>query len=139
MFFVGFLALGNVSPTVIMFVWDGLVLTFLFVWMTGLVTELQRSESLSLTKFLHLPVSATGVFLINYLSSLFSITMLIFGPAMLALVPGTDTEPWADHAAAASAGVCHAIHGYRVDLSVSGLAGGVDGQSTASATPSSWS
>lgn len=88
MFFVGFFAFGKVSPTVILFVWDGMVLACLFTWMTGLVTELQRSESLSLTKFLHLPVSATGVFLINYLSSFFSVNLLIFGPAMLALALG---------------------------------------------------
>jgi ABC-2 type transport system permease protein len=88
MFFVGFLALANATPTVLMFVWDGLVVAYLFVWMMGLVTELQKSESLSLTKFLHLPVSATGVFLINYLSSLFSITLLIFAPAMFALALG---------------------------------------------------
>ncbi|CAN5592602.1 hypothetical protein BH10PLA2_BH10PLA2_20970 [soil metagenome] len=88
MFLVGWLALGTVSPTIILFVWDGMVVSCLFLWMMGLVTELQRSESLALTKFLHLPVSAKGVFLINYLSSFFSINMLIFAPAMTALVLG---------------------------------------------------
>ncbi len=88
MFLVGVFALAKVSPTTILFVWDGMVIGCLFLWLTGLITELQRSESLSLTKFLHLPVSATGVFLINYLSSFISVNLLIFGPAMFALALG---------------------------------------------------
>ena len=55
--------------------WDGIVLAFLFIWMIGLITELQRTEALSLDKFLHLPVSPIGAFLINYLSSLFSVSL----------------------------------------------------------------
>lgn len=88
LFLVGYFALATVTPTTILFVWDGMVIGCLFLWLTGLITELQRSESLSLTKFLHLPVSATGVFLINYLSSFISINLLIFGPAMFAFALG---------------------------------------------------
>jgi hypothetical protein len=88
LFLVGFFALAKVSATAILIVWDGMVIGCLFLWLTGLITELQRSESLSLTKFLHLPVSATGVFLINYLSSFFSVNLLIFVPAMFALALG---------------------------------------------------
>src|SRR5205823_9205573 len=51
-------------------------------------TDLQRSESLSLDKFLHLPVSPSGAFLINYVSSLFSITLVVFVPAMTGLALG---------------------------------------------------
>ena len=47
-----------------------LIVGFLFFWSIGLLTELQRTEPLSLSKFLHLPVSVNGAFLINYLSSL---------------------------------------------------------------------
>jgi hypothetical protein len=85
LFLVGIFVLADVSPAVLMYVWDGLAAAFLFMWATGLVTELQRSEVLSLDKFLHLPVSLKGAFLINYLSSLFSLTLLFFLPAMLAL------------------------------------------------------
>src|SRR5262249_785244 len=88
LFLAGWLALPGAPRVVLLFVWDGLVLAFLFSWATGLVAELQRSEVLSLEKFLHLPVSLTGAFLINYLSSLFSLTMLIFLPAMLGLALG---------------------------------------------------
>ena len=45
--------------------------------------ELQRAEVLSIDKFLHLPVSVKGVFLINYLSSLLSVNLGLFLSAML--------------------------------------------------------
>ena len=86
-----------------MYVWDGLVVGFLFSWAIGLLAELQRSEVLSLDKFLHLPVSLTGVFLINYLSSLFSLTLIIFVPAMVGLSLGLVIRPGAGDAAAVAA------------------------------------
>ena len=55
-------------PAVIMYVWDVMVVFFLITWGAGLIAELQRSEALSLEKFLHLPVSLGGVFVLNYLS-----------------------------------------------------------------------
>jgi hypothetical protein len=85
---VGLFALGDVSPLVLLLVWDGLIVVFLFFWCTGLLSELQRSEALSLNKFLHLPVSLTGAFLINYISSLFSVNLALFVPAMLGLALG---------------------------------------------------
>ena len=72
-------------PATLLYVWDGLVLAFVFFWTIGLMVELQRSEVLSLDKFLHLPVSLKSAFLINYLSSLFSVTLILFVPAMIAL------------------------------------------------------
>lgn len=84
-FLVGVLALPHAPPSVLMYIWDGLVVVFLFSWGIGLITELQRSEILSLEKFLHLPVSPSGAFVINYLSSLVSLTLLLFFPAMFAL------------------------------------------------------
>ncbi len=91
--FVGFLSLGlfaldDVAPSVLLYVWDGLVVVFLFAWCVGVLAELQRSESLSLDKFLHLPVSLAGAFLINYLSSLPSVTLLFFVPATVGLSLG---------------------------------------------------
>jgi hypothetical protein len=77
------------APSIYLYVWDGLVVAFLFTWTLGLLIELQRSEVLSLDKFLHLPVSLKGAFLINYVSSLFSLSMLAFLPAMLAFSLGT--------------------------------------------------
>jgi hypothetical protein len=85
---IGLFALDHVSPVVLLYVWDGLVFAFLFSWATGLLTDLQRSESLSLTKFLHLPVSLSSAFLINYVSSLASVSLLLFVPAMIGLCLG---------------------------------------------------
>jgi hypothetical protein len=84
-FLVGLFALPAAPSWVLLLVWDGLVIAFLFCWMIGLLTELQRSDALSLDKFMHLPVSLTGAFLINYLSSLVSVTLIVFLPGMVAL------------------------------------------------------
>jgi ABC-2 type transport system permease protein len=86
LFLVGWYALPEASPLVLLYVWDGLILAFLFFWAVGLLTDLQRSEILSLNKLLHLPVSPAGAFLINYLSSLVSLNTVLFVPAMLALI-----------------------------------------------------
>ena len=48
------------------------------------MAELQRSEPLTLSRFMHLPVSVRGAFLINYLSSFLSLSLIIFLPVMLA-------------------------------------------------------
>jgi hypothetical protein len=56
--------------------------------MTELLVELQRSELLSLDKFLHLPVSLTSAFLINYVGSISSAGALVFLPLMLGLATG---------------------------------------------------
>ena len=89
-FLLGLLLLSNprVPPAVLMLVWDGLVVAFLFGWSVGLLTELQRSEALSLNKFLHLPVSLRGAFLINYLGSLISVSLILFVPAMVGMALG---------------------------------------------------
>jgi hypothetical protein len=82
------LAEASLRPSILMWVWDGLVLAFLFCWTIGLMADLQRSDPLSLDKVLHLPVSPAGAFLTNYLSSFFSITLVIFLPAMFGLSLG---------------------------------------------------
>jgi hypothetical protein len=87
-FAVGFFALPGATPVVQLFMWDGIVIVFLFFWMIGLLTDLQRTEGLALDKVLHLPVSPTGAFLINYLSSLFSLTLIAFVPGMIGLILG---------------------------------------------------
>lgn len=88
LFLAGLFGLQEASPSAVLYVWDGLVVAFLFSWTIGLLTELQRSEALMLEKFLHLPVSPAGVFLLNYLSSLLSVNLLLFMPAMVGLTIG---------------------------------------------------
>ncbi|MHB8972842.1 MAG: hypothetical protein ACYC3X_17970 [Pirellulaceae bacterium] len=99
---VGVLLFPEIAPDPLLLFWDVLIVCFLFFWLLGLATDLQRSEALSLGKLMHLPVSLSGTFLLNYLNSLISITLIIFipttvglcvalvivkGPAMLVLFP----------------------------------------------------
>jgi hypothetical protein len=88
LFFVGLFLLPLAPPEALLLIWDGVVLVFLFAWCLGILTELQRSEALSLTKFLHLPVSLTSVFLINYLSSLVNLILIVFAAGLFGLVLG---------------------------------------------------
>ncbi|MFL5330701.1 MAG: hypothetical protein ACJ8C4_17505 [Gemmataceae bacterium] len=88
MFFVGMFAFKDATPSVYMYAWDGLVGAFSMFWVIGIVTELQRSEALSLDKFLHLPVSLKSAFFINYISSLMAFSLIVFVPAALGLTIG---------------------------------------------------
>jgi ABC-2 type transport system permease protein len=85
---VGLLAMPQASPMVRLLVWDGVVVFFLFWWLLGLMADVQRTEALALDKFLTLPVSISGAFLVNYVSSLFSLTLLMFLPGMVGLLLG---------------------------------------------------
>ncbi|HZZ78686.1 MAG TPA: hypothetical protein VFE62_09215 [Gemmataceae bacterium] len=87
-FFAGLFLLPTAQPIVVLLVWDGATLLFLLSWSVGLMTELQRSESLSLDKFLHLPVSLSAVFSLNYLTSLVCMTTIVWAPALLGLALG---------------------------------------------------
>ena len=87
-FSIGFFMLPSAPVKVIMYVWDGVVVGFLAAWLTGVMISLQRSEVLSLDKFLHLPVSPAGAFVLNYASSLLGGSTLVFGPFMLGLSLG---------------------------------------------------
>jgi len=82
---VGILTLREASPVAILIMWDVIVVAFLFFWMIGLVTELQRSDVLSFEKLLHLPISLSGAFVFNYVSSLFSFSLILFLPVMVGL------------------------------------------------------
>jgi hypothetical protein len=82
-FLLGQFAIPKAAPEHLLYAWDGVIVAFLFFWGIGLVTELQRSEPMALSKFLHLPVSVNGAFLINYLSSLCRLSLIVFVPVML--------------------------------------------------------
>lgn len=83
--FVGSTTFPEMAPTRLLYVWDGVMFGFVFFWGIGLVAELQRSESLALSKFLHLPVSIRGAFLINYISSLWRLSLIVFAPILFGL------------------------------------------------------
>lgn len=84
-FLLGVYAIPRATPTQLMYVADGVIAVFLFFWGIGVITELQRTEPLSLSKFMHLPVSINGAFLINYLSSLLRLSLIVFVPVLLGL------------------------------------------------------
>lgn len=90
--FIGFMlgryGLANATATTLLLSWDGVVGLFLIVWLTTLLADLQRADSLSLDKLLHLPVSPAGAFAINYLGSLCSPTLLIAGSGLAGLSLG---------------------------------------------------
>ncbi len=77
--------LGQASPTILMMVWFGVTVFFLFIWMIGLLTELQRSETIDLQKLMHLPVALGQMFTINYLVSHFTFSIVVIVPVMLGL------------------------------------------------------
>lgn len=85
---VGVLALGKVSPTVVMAVWLALTGAFLFIWMIGLISELQRSETIDIQRLMHLPVQLGQIFVINYAASHLSLSIVILVPAMIGLALG---------------------------------------------------
>jgi hypothetical protein len=87
-FLVGFLALRTGPSKAVMAVWDGAIVGFVFFWLAGLMSELQRSDTLSLDRFLYLPVSPAGAFLINYLGSSVSLSLVLMLPAMTGLAAG---------------------------------------------------
>ena len=128
-FMLGLYVIPKATPAQLMYAWDGVIVAFLFFWGIGLVTELQRTEPLSLSKFLHLPVSVNGAFLINYVSSLLRLSLIVFVPVMLGF---SLALVWTKGivAAAGLAGVGgFSADGDGADLSASGLAGLADEQS----------
>jgi ABC-2 type transport system permease protein len=84
----GIFGLREATPAVVMTVWFVVTVVFLFFWMIGLLTELQRSEAIDLQKLMHLPVALGQMFTVNYLVSHFSLSIILFVPLMLGLCAG---------------------------------------------------
>jgi len=85
---IGVFALKSASATELMFIWDGLVFGVLLFSMIAVLTELQRSESVDLTRLLHLPIGLKHVFVFNYLASLVSFGTVLALATMFGLVTG---------------------------------------------------
>jgi ABC-2 type transport system permease protein len=84
----GFFPMAKFSPEMLLGFWDAIILAFLFFWMIGLVSEIQRSESIDISKMLHLPISLNEIFVVNYLVSHLTLSIILFLPAMLGLSLG---------------------------------------------------
>ncbi|MGD1089569.1 MAG: hypothetical protein ABR955_12735 [Verrucomicrobiota bacterium] len=82
------LGLGQASPAMIMGIWLGVTVVFLFFWMIGLLIELQRSETIDLQRLMHLPVALGQLFVVNYLASHLVLSIIIMVPAMTGLAMG---------------------------------------------------
>ncbi|HSW01762.1 MAG TPA: hypothetical protein VLI39_16455 [Sedimentisphaerales bacterium] len=68
--------------------YDVLAVLFLVFWGIGIISTIQRSESIDIGKLLHLPISLKGVFLVNYIASHVTLSIVVFLPAMLGLAVG---------------------------------------------------
>src|SRR5262249_52001588 len=85
---VGLFAFRIAPPVVRLWVWDALIAAFLMAWMIALVTDLQRTDTIALDKFLRLRVSTVGAFLVNYLSTSSSLSLILLVPGMVGLILG---------------------------------------------------
>lgn len=85
---VGALALKSVTVESMMLVWDGVTLGVLFFSLMGVLTEVQRSESIDLARLLHLPISLRQVFVFNFLISLVSVGSVAGMAVMIGLSLG---------------------------------------------------
>ncbi len=85
---LGLFVLAGASAPTLMLVWDGIAGVFLLFWLTGLLTEIQRSESIDLTRLMHLPISLRAVFFFNYLASWITPSILIALPGCFCLAGG---------------------------------------------------
>ena len=82
------LGLGEVKPEVVMWIWFGVTMVFLFLWLIGLLAELQRSETIDLQRLMHLPVALWQIFVINYVASHLALSIILILPAMTGLAIG---------------------------------------------------
>lgn len=82
------LGLGKVAPEVVMEIWFGVTVVFLFFWVIGLLAELQRSETIDLQRLMHLPVAIGQMFSINFVASHLSLSIILFLPGMTGLAIG---------------------------------------------------
>jgi ABC-2 type transport system permease protein len=84
----GLFGLAKASPIAVWLTWFVITIVFLFFWLLGLIMELQRSETIDLQKLMHLPVALGQMFVINFLVSHFTLSIVIVVPAMFSLALG---------------------------------------------------
>ena len=84
----GAFVLSKMPPPVMLVVWDLIFAVFLFMWLAGIVSEIQRSETIDIRRLLHLPISLRNVFVINYLASHLTFSIILFLPVILGLTAG---------------------------------------------------
>lgn len=70
------------------FVWNGLVFVFVVAWFINLTSEIQRNDSISLDRLMHLPISPSHAFALNFFASWINFPLLYFSAAVLGLSLG---------------------------------------------------
>ena len=78
----------DISPFTLLVIWNVTAAAFLFMWVIGLIGELQQTELISIDKLLHLPVSLKGAYFLNYTSTFYNMTFLMMAPTMLGMAVG---------------------------------------------------
>src|ERR1051326_624345 len=76
------------SPQMMLLAWDVIIGVFLFLWIIGVLAEMQRSEAIDLGRLLHLPVSLNWIFVVNYLASHLTLSIIVFLSGSLGLCAG---------------------------------------------------
>ncbi|MCF7973795.1 MAG: hypothetical protein K9N55_08275 [Phycisphaerae bacterium] len=84
----GLFKLSTAKPLALLGVWDALACAFVFMWMIGILTEIQRSESIDISRLLHLPISVKQIFVVNYLVSHLTFSFVLLVPGMVGLCLG---------------------------------------------------
>ncbi|HTI73194.1 MAG TPA: hypothetical protein VMF06_24685 [Candidatus Limnocylindria bacterium] len=84
----GWMGLRQADSLVHLITWDIGIGIFLFFWLIGLLTELQRSETLDTAKLMHLPVSLPQLLLLNFASSLVVPSIILLGTGTLGITLG---------------------------------------------------
>jgi ABC-2 type transport system permease protein len=84
-FWAGFSRLPKDDALALLTTWDVIACAFTFLWMMGILTELQRSESIDISRLLHLPVSVKQIYVINYLVSHLTFSVVLLVPGMVGL------------------------------------------------------
>lgn len=85
---LGRFALVDVGADKIMYAIDGVILGFLFMWVIGVVVDVQRSETIDLQRLLHLPISLKDAFAVNFAVSHVSLSLGLTVPAIVGLAVG---------------------------------------------------
>jgi hypothetical protein len=70
-------------------IWDATILLAMLMWVIHVLNEAQRGDPISLDKILHLPVSPSQAFVVNYLASLGTPVFLMTAGGCLGLVFGS--------------------------------------------------
>lgn len=76
------------DPMVWTFAWNVIVGVFLFAWFINISSDIQRNETISMDRLMHLPISPTQAFTLNYLWSWLNLPMIYFVATSVGMMVG---------------------------------------------------